>query len=284
MKSVMFAMTEPETRRDIVYATHDGQQLLGDLYLPSGKGPHPALVCVHGGGWTGGARNQFYTWGPYLAARGYTVFAISYRQALPAKPMFPGAVHDVRSGVEFVRSRAAEYGIDPSRIALFGASAGAHLAALAALGGNEPALKSPAAASVGSEVKVLVGFYGVYDLLDQWRHFNLNTPSANNVVAFLGATPAENRRIYFDASPISYATVANSKLSVFLVSGTEDDVVDRAAQTDAFLLALKQAGNFVRTCFVPGAPHYFVRDPIDEPSSFNGFVAPRLLRFLAERL
>ena len=278
-------MPEPEILRDIAYATHDGQALLGDLYLPRGKGPHPVLVCVHGGGWTGGARNQFYTWGPHLAEHGYAVFAVTYRPASPAKKMFPEAVHDVRAAVRFIRSAAGKYSIDPKRVALFGASAGAHLAALVALGQGAAALGHvDGAAAAGDDVKVLIGFYGVYDLLAQWRHFNLHTPSANNVVAFLGVTPAENRQVYFDASPISYATTANSNISVFLVTGTEDDVVDRAAQTDAFLLALKQAGNFVRTCIVPFAPHYFVRDPIDEPASFNGFIAPRLLRFLAERL
>ena len=49
-------------------------------------------------------------------------------------------------------------------------------------------------------------------------------------------------------------------------------------------LALKQAGFFARTAVVPGAPHYWLSDPIDEPCSFSGFLAPRLVRFLAERL
>ena len=62
--------------------------------------------------------------------------------------------------------------------------------------------------------------------------------------------------------------------------GTEDDLVDRRAHTDAFVLALKQAGFFVRTTILQGAPHYFGSDPIDEPNSFSGFLAPRLMRFL----
>ena len=70
-----------ETRGGVAYATHDGVPLLGDLYLPAGGGPFPALVAVHGGGWQAGARNAFQFWGPYLAARGYVLFAISYRVA-----------------------------------------------------------------------------------------------------------------------------------------------------------------------------------------------------------
>ena len=63
-----------ETRNGVSYATHDGVALAGDLYLPAGAGPFPALVGVHGGGWQAGARNAFQFWGPYLAERGYALF------------------------------------------------------------------------------------------------------------------------------------------------------------------------------------------------------------------
>jgi dipeptidyl aminopeptidase/acylaminoacyl peptidase len=106
----------------------------------------------------------------------------------------------------------------------------------------------------------------------------------NNIQKFLGAAPMENRQLYFDASPVSYATYANNKVAVLLVTGTEDDLVDRKAQTEPFQLALKQAGFFVRPCIIHGAPHYWMSDPIEEPGSYSGFLAPRLMRFLAEKL
>ena len=55
-------------------------------------------------------------------------------------------------------------------------------------------------------------------------------------------------------------------------------------KTISYLLALKQANFNVRTCELHGAPHYWLSDPVDEPMSHAGFLAPRLLRFLAERL
>ncbi|MEA3022122.1 MAG: hypothetical protein QOK01_974, partial [Alphaproteobacteria bacterium] len=70
-----------DLRSALTFATHDGIALQGDLYLPKGAGPFPALVAVHGGGWQQGARSAFQYWGPYLAARGYGLFAISYRLA-----------------------------------------------------------------------------------------------------------------------------------------------------------------------------------------------------------
>src|ERR1700704_1099002 len=107
-----------ETRNGVSYATHDGVALAGDLYLPAGAGPVPALVGGHGGGWQVGARNAFQFWGPYLAARGYALFAISYRLAKKGQKMFPQAVKDVLAGGQFVRGNAGELTIDAGTIGL----------------------------------------------------------------------------------------------------------------------------------------------------------------------
>src|SRR6202161_2913905 len=269
------------THAGITYANHDGVELVGDLFLPKGTKAAPALVAVHGGGWVQGARSAYQYWGPYLAARGIAVFTISYRLATKGK-MFPQAVQDVLAGVQFVRGKASEFGIDPQRIGLLGASAGGHLAALAALSGKKfiGGYPQDALASVSAEVKALIGAYGVYDLAAMWTTYQIQGGLDNNIQKFLGAPPMENRQLYFDASPISYAIFANNTIGVLLVTGTEDDLVDRKAQTDPFQLALKQSGFFVRPCIVPGAPHYWMNDPIDEPGSYCGFLAPRLLRFL----
>ena len=275
-----------EVRPGVTYATHDGVALAGDLYAPKGAGPYPALVAVHGGGWQLGVRTAFQYWGKYLAQRGYVLFAISYRLAKKGQKMFPQAVQDVLAGVQFVRGSAGEFKVDPERIGLMGASAGAHLAALAALSGTAFTGGYPQDkhASVSAKVKALVGVYGVYDLKEMWHRYAMQSPSENNIGNFLGASPMENPRLYFDASPINYVTFANSQIGVYLAVGTEDDLVAREPQTDAFLLALKQAGFFVRTCIVQGAPHYWMNDPIEEEGSHSGFLAPRLVRFLQERL
>src|SRR5258708_16512898 len=133
-------MADPavELHSALTYATHDGVALQGDLYLPKTRGGVPALVAVHGGGWQQGARSAFVHIGTHLAAHGYAVFAISYRFAKKGHKAFPQAVQDVIAAVQFVRGSAAAVGIDPGRIALIGASAGAHLAALAAPGGPSP--------------------------------------------------------------------------------------------------------------------------------------------------
>jgi acetyl esterase/lipase len=279
---------EVDVRSGLTYATHDGTALLGDLYLPKGAGPFPVLVALHGGGWVQGVRSVYQYWGPYLAARGYALFAISYRLAKTGQKMFPQAVQDAMAAVQFVRGSAGEFRLDAARVGLMGASAGANIAGLAALGGDGAPFKNgypqDAYAGQSTAVKALVGVYGVYDILEMWHRYQATSPRENNVEKFLGCAPMDDRRPYFEASPINYATFASNKIAVFLACGTEDDLVDRPPQTDAFLLALKQAGFFARTCIVQGAGHYFMNDPIDEPGSYTAFVGPRLLRFLAEKL
>jgi acetyl esterase/lipase len=277
-----------ETRPGVNYATHDSVALAGDLYLPKGSGPFPVLVGVHGGGWVQGVRGQFQHWGKYLAERGVALFAVSYRLAKTGQKTFPHAVQDVLAAVQYVRGNGKDLNLAPDRIGIFGHSAGGNIGALAALASNTPLFAKgypqDPHAGVSTDVKVFAGVYGVYDLAEMWLKYNVQSPAANNVEKFLGGSLVDNRRLYFDASPISYAITANNKLAVHLSVGTEDDLVDRRPHTDAFVLALKQAGFFVRTTILQGAPHYWGSDPIDEPGSFSGFLAPRLLRFLQEKL
>ena len=277
-----------ELRKNVAYANHDGVELVGDLYLPAGAGPFPVVINVHGGYWRRGSRDTFHYWGPYLAERGYAGFGISYRLTKPGKKTYPEVVHDVRAAVQFIRSSAKDFRIDPDRIALWGNSAGGHLAALVALAGDSPLFAGgypqDTYASVSTKVKVLIGVYGIYELLGQWRQSQIGNPGDNLVESFLGCSPMQDRRRYFDASPISHAITANNKTAVYLSWGTEDDVVDPRTQSHEFLLALKQAGFAVRTCVMHGAPHYWLSDPIDEPGSHSGFLASRLMRFLADQL
>jgi acetyl esterase/lipase len=273
-----------DIQRGIEYARHDGVSLVGDLYAPGEAGPHSVLVAVHGGGWQQGTRDIYRHWGAYLAARGYALFAIDYRLSQPREPSYPAAVHDVRAAVQFVKREGGRLKLDPGRVALIGDSAGAHLAALVALAGDDAPFAAGAPAGISTKVKAVIGVYGVYDLAQQWTHDLVPRSSDPIVVKFLGAAPPQNRRLYFEASPLSYATSDKNQTAFLLSYGTEDDIVDRAGQSDAFLVALKQAGFYARTVVMQGAGHFWMADPIEEAGSITGHLAPRLLRFLADRL
>ena len=108
----------------------DGKPISLTIVRPAGaKDTLPGFIFVHGGGWVQGARNAFQYWGPWLAARGYAVFAISYRLAKTGQKTFPHAVQDVLAGIQYVRGNAKELNVAPDRIGLFGHSAGGNLGA-----------------------------------------------------------------------------------------------------------------------------------------------------------
>lgn len=279
---------EAVIKPDLLYAVHDGVELLGDLYLPRGLDRAPVLVAVHGGGFQLGDRKFYRYWGPYLAAHGYAVFSIEYRLMKPGVKTWPGAASDTKAAVQFVRANALELGLDPKRIALIGDSAGAYLASLVGLAGEEALLsndyRSAPNAAVASNVKAVIGFYGVYDMAAQWEHDQITRPRDQITEKFLGCTPMASRKIFFEASPLSYATVDKNTTRFLLIYGREDDIVDPVSQSDRFLTALKQACFFARNIVVPGAGHFWASDPVDEPGSFGAYVGPRLVRFLAASL
>jgi len=270
---------------DLVFAEHDGTKLVGDLYLPKRRSKAPVLVAVHGGGWQVGNKQFYRYWGLFLARAGDAVFAVDYRLGKPG--VFPASVYDVKAAIQFVRAKAAEYDLDPDRIGVVGDSAGAHLASLVALAGEQfnSAYRDDANAAVPATVKCVIGFYGVYDLHAQWTHDLSMRPNDKIVEKFLGVSPMQNRRVYFDASPISYATVDHNALRFLLIHGTDDDIVDPATQSGAFLAALTQAGFFVRRIVIPGAGHFWSSDPFEsEPHSYSAMAIPRMMRFLETSL
>ena len=206
----------------------------------------------------------------------------------PGIKTWPGVVGDCKSAVQFVRANSGDLGLDPDRIGMIGDSAGAHLSAMVALASNERPFASlygddPCAATLPA-VKAVIGFYGVYDMVAQWEHDQITRPRDPVTEKLLGCPPMDSRKIFFEASPLSYATVDKNSTRFLLIYGREDDIVDPATQSEKFLTALKQAGFFVRTIVVPGAGHFWSVDPIEEPGSFGAYAGPKVLRFLEAQL
>src|ERR1041385_8228798 len=114
-------------QNDIEFANPDDQHLLLDMASPKdGKGPFPAILCIHGGGFRAGDRHGYDGLIKKLAERGYVAVTVEYR--LSPKFQFPAAVYDVKAAVRWLRANAKKYRIDPNRIGVTGGSAGGHLA------------------------------------------------------------------------------------------------------------------------------------------------------------
>jgi acetyl esterase/lipase len=144
MASVTLANAAPVVERDLPYAgkgSHPLQTL--DLYLPAEKSAkaRPVFILIHGGGWSAGDKSNSRFVDPktsWLVDGGYVVASINYRLAPAVK--HPGQVEDVCKAIAWMQKHAAKHGGDPDRIYLLGHSAGAQLAALAAV--DAPRLKA----------------------------------------------------------------------------------------------------------------------------------------------
>ena len=118
-------------RRDLVYSSPSGVDLRLDLYLPNTPAA-PVCLWLHGGGWARGSRTVRAAERLVpVAASGVAVAAVQYR--LSGEAPFPAQLDDVRSAVRWLRRNTADLGVDATRVGVWGASAGGHLAALLAL-------------------------------------------------------------------------------------------------------------------------------------------------------
>jgi len=228
---------------DVVYRRTPERRLRLDVYQPDASVPmpdggRPAVLAIHGGGWCGGSKLSFGRMAARLAQHGYVVISVEYTLSRPGQPSWPAALDDMREAVRWTRQHAREYGIDPTRLVAFGASAGGHLAALL---GVDPAAR----------VQAVVDFYGPAELTG----LATGTPSAAPIIAqFLGGTPDEIPEQYEAASPARHVSATSAPM--LLVHG-EDDAHVPPSQSEALARALRDAGVPNRLILVPGSRHGF---------------------------
>jgi acetyl esterase/lipase len=149
--------------RDLAYTTVP-RRLALDLYTPAGTAPFPLVVWIHGGSWVSGSR-ELVPGHPALRLRerGYAVATIDYR--LVPTGFFPAQIHDCKAALRWLRANAGSYGLDRERVGVWGASAGAHLAALVGLTAGNPQLEdlSQGNGSESSRVRAVVDWFGPTD-------------------------------------------------------------------------------------------------------------------------
>jgi acetyl esterase/lipase len=217
--------------RDLAYDDGSPLQKL-DLYLPDGgKRPRPLLVAIHGGGFSSGDKADGQVI-PVLSGltRGYAVASLDYR--LSPQETFPAAIADVKAAVRWLRSQAGEYGLDGSRVALWGDSAGGNLAALAGTTGDTRALRGPdpAHADQPDTVQAVVDWFGPISFLHtdaDFREAGFDRPDAASgwsfLSAYLGAPLREVPGRVKASDPITYLTPGDPP--ILIEHGTADATV-----------------------------------------------------------
>jgi acetyl esterase/lipase len=245
----------------LTYAEVSGfRPLLLDLHVPPGPGPAPVAVWVHGGGFRWGDRRyptrelapeEFWR----AATRaGLAVATIDYR--LSGEALFPAQLEDARAALAFLRRHADQLGLDAGRIALWGESSGAAIAALAAFADRA--------------VRAVAAWYPVTDMGVR------NPMKADSSEGLLvGGIPAELPELIALASPLHQ--VPADPPPFLLVHGTADTVAV-PAHSERLHKALLAAGGRAELDLLPGAVHAFTGHP-----DVRGLV-DRTVAFLAEEL
>ena len=239
---------------DITYAVVDGHELQLDLYTPtaSAANPPPLLVWVHGGGWRAGSRKSVN--GLELVTRGYALASVSYRLS-PVAP-FPAQIHDIKGAIRYLRAHASELGIDVSRVAVMGVSAGAHLAALVGVTNDSRDHEGRTGGNLeqSSSAQAVVSYFGASNLttiLEQSTEFGLGI-RVPALELLYGGPPAENAELARLASPVFFVEPGDPPL--YLLHGDADPQMP-IEQTLELHEAAKAHGVEVHLDVVPGAGH-----------------------------
>lgn len=237
----------------VEYVNRGGKPLLLNLHVPEGKGPFPAAILVHGGGFDAGDRTMYINaLFPVLSKADFAWFTIDYR--LAPKAHMPEAVDDVRAAIAWVRDHANEYHLAPGKLALIGESAGGYLVNYA--GTHE---------TDGSRVDAVVDFYGAsdYEKLAQARAnhpelFNMDSVKRHVAngggIAFFGVNEldVDGLKKLRAASPIH--NVHGGMPPFLCIHGNKDDQV-LYEQSVEFCAAIQKAGNTCKLVTVDGGRH-----------------------------
>lgn len=214
---------------NITYGKAGDTELKLDLARPQGNGPFPAIVFIHGGGWSGGNRQAYRGQIQEAARPDYVAATISYRlmkydeakkETTTADPIFPAPIHDAKAAIRWVRANAEKYSVDPDRIGGTGASAGGHLSLLVGLTDPASGLEGDSGnCDQSSRVQAVVNVFGPTDMA-----FCFEKSSVAWIFRlFMGGTPAEAGQRYNAASPITY--VSQDDPPVLTLHGDQDALV-----------------------------------------------------------
>jgi acetyl esterase/lipase len=238
----------------------DPRHLL-DIYLPANaNGKLPLVIFVHGGGWIS---NDKYADMGYMkktiaeiVSSGFALASIDYR--LATQSVFPALIQDCNRAASFLYDNANKYGLDRTRFAVMGFSAGGHLASLMGLSkNNNVAAFFMPNTSKQFRFKAVVDFYGPSDLVLLRNSDDPKSPEAT----LIGAAPLARPDLAKVASPVTY--VDKNDPPFLIIHGEKDDIVSNK-QSKLLHAWLDIVGVQNELIIVKDAPHFGAMYDVDE--------------------
>lgn len=257
--------------KDLVYGKGGDTELRLNLAMPkAGAGPLPVVVFLHGQGWRAGDRTEMDPLVAGIARLGYVGVTVGYRLVPTAR--FPAQVEDCKAAIRWMRAHAAQYRIDPRRIAVVGFSAGGYLAAMLGVTSAADGLEGNGGwGDASSAVEAVVSFFGPTDFTTRDWPPDLEREV---VVPFLGGTFADRPDAYRQASPIHFVT---KDAPPFLFFHGVDDALVPIDQSRRLAASLQRAGVQARVVAFEHEGHGFT-------DATNHVAMRQMLDFLDERL
>jgi len=229
----------------------------GELRVPSGAGPFPVAIVIHGGCWYGPYANirNAAPLADALTARGIATWSVEYRRYDHPGGGWPGTFADVGDAADALRGLAARYPLDTTRVVATGHSAGAQLAAWLATRARL-ATTSPLARPTPLRLTGVVALGGIMDLREYQRRQRA-TCGNPAVESLLGGLP--------DAVPDRLAAVSPiERLPLGVPHHHVAGALDRIAPADVlgtFAERARAAGDSVVITIVPGLGHHDIMAP-----------------------
>ena len=226
----------------LIYKQTAQGPLMLDAYRPVVGERHPLVIMIHGGAWAHGGRFEMglTKWAGYLAAAGLAVASIDYR--LAPHTTYPESFQDCLDAIDWAVEHAEVLGADPDRIALWGDSAGGHLALLVVTSQTHPAFPGPRLRAGRGRFRAAAVLYPPTDLIALDRAEQRGGAGTRTVRNFVGVDPDADAARWREASPIEHVHAALPP--ILLLQGTRD-----------FLVPHWQATSFAERLAAVGAPH-----------------------------
>jgi glycerophosphoryl diester phosphodiesterase len=213
-----------------------------DVFFPEKYTNAKVILYIHGGGWTGGDKEEFpkYLLDELVGKKGYVVASMNYRLIKDGKNRFPSQMEDVTSAIQFLTFAAKKYNLNAHEFALMGGSAGGQMAMLYAYGYDTK-----------KQIRTVVDYWGPTDFADKivWVPGTATQSTAANLVGVTDGTA----KIVFDASPY-YRITKESAVPTILFHGGDDPLVP-VSQADKMHKRLIELGVPTEYYMYPGEKH-----------------------------